>query len=92
MKYLCANSQTQERLELLLQLGKIKSDNIKGALSDHLVRGISKVRAAAFNNVPAGNLTRALKKLEQQAQTIEKLKEHDYCLNKRSCILDINTG
>ena len=78
MKYLCAKSQSQTRLNLLLASCKIKSDNIKGALSDHLVKGISKTTAAALNQIPPGNLTRALKTLEKQAKIFEKLKEHDW--------------
>jgi methionyl-tRNA formyltransferase len=82
MKCLTRNSQSQTRLDLLIKSCKIKSDNIKGALSDHLVRGASKTIAAALNNIPAGNLTRALKRLEQQAQIIEKIKEHDWVNHK----------
>jgi hypothetical protein len=82
MKYLRAKSQSQTRLNLLLLSCNIKSDNIKGALSDHLVKGISKTMAAAFNNVPQGNLTRALKTLEKQAKIFEKLKEHDWSIKK----------
>lgn len=78
MKCLYKKSQSQTRLNLLLQLSKIKSDDVKNALSDHLVRGINKTAAAALNSVPAGNLTRALKKLEQHAQIIEQVKEYDH--------------
>lgn len=78
MKCLYPKSQSQVRLNLLLDSCKIKSQDIKNALSDHLVRGINKTAAAALNNVPAGNLSRALKRLEQQAQIIEKIKELDY--------------
>lgn len=78
MKCLYPKSQSQVRLNLLLDSCKIKSPDIKNALSDHLVRGINKTAAAALNSVPAGNLSRALKRLEQQAQIIEKIKEHDW--------------
>lgn len=77
MKYLYKKSQSQARLNLLLQSCKIKSPYIKSALSDHLVKGVNKTAAAALNSVPAGNLSRALKRLEQQAQILEKLKEYD---------------
>ena len=78
MKCLYPKSQSQERLNLLLDSCKIKSVDIKNALSDHLVRGINKTAAAALNNIPAGNLSRALKRLEQQAKIIEKVKELDW--------------
>jgi hypothetical protein len=78
MKCLYPKSQSQERLNLLLDSCKIKSVDIKNALSDHLVRGINKTAAAALNNVEAPNLSRALKRLIQQANVVEQLKEHDW--------------
>ncbi|NQZ24477.1 MAG: hypothetical protein HRT53_20825 [Colwellia sp.] len=78
MHCLYVKSQSQARLNLLLQLCKIKSENIKNALSDHLVRGISKTSAAVFNNVQPPNLTRALIRLEEQAKIVEQLKEYDW--------------
>ena len=78
MKYLHKGSQSQERLDALLSFGKSTSEDIKAALSDYLVRGISKANAATLNFVPAPNLTRALKRLEVVAGKIERLKEMDY--------------
>ena len=77
MKCLYPKSQSQVRLNLLLESCKIESPDIIGALSDHLVRGINKTAAAALNSVPAGNLSRALKSLDKQAQIFERLKEYD---------------
>lgn len=78
MKYLHKGSQTQERLDVLLSFGKSTSEDVKAALSDYLVRGISKTNAATLNFVPAPNLTRALKRLEVVAVKVEKLKEIDW--------------
>jgi hypothetical protein len=78
MKCLYKGSQSQERLNLLIKHTGIESENIKDALSDHLVRGINKTAAAALNSVPNGNLTRALKTLEKHAQITEELKQHDW--------------
>ena len=78
MKYLYAQSQSQQRVGWLLESCKIKSPDVKGALSDFLVKGVNQTTAAAFNNVPVSNLSRALKRLEKQAQLIEKIKEHDW--------------
>ncbi len=77
MKYLFKGSQSQERLNWLLAMCKIKSGNVKAAVSDHLVKGMSKNNAALLNNVPAPNLTRALKTLNTYAELVEKIKEHD---------------
>jgi len=77
MQYLFKGSQTQERLNWLLAMCKIKSVDIKAAASDHLVKGMSKTHAALLNNVPAPNLSRALKTLNIYAELVEKIKEHD---------------
>lgn len=74
MKYLIKQSQSPQRLDLLLQLCKIKSEGIKTALADYLVKGTNITAAAALNNVEAGNVTRALKRLEQQAFIVEQIK------------------
>ncbi|MDN3488767.1 hypothetical protein [Pseudoalteromonas sp. APC 3694] len=78
MKYLHKGSQSQERLDALLSFGKSTSEDIKAALSDYLVRGISKTNAAALNFVPAPNLTRALKRLDVVAGKVEEVKELDW--------------
>ena len=78
MKYLYKGSQSQERLDVLLSFGKSTSEDIKSALSDHLVRGIGKTNAATLNGVPGPNLTRALKRLEVTAGKVEEVKELDW--------------
>ncbi|MEI8668857.1 hypothetical protein WNY98_06410 [Pseudoalteromonas sp. AS71] len=78
MNYLYKGSQSQERLDALLSFGKSTSEDIKAALSDYLVRGISKTNAATLNGVPGPNFTRALKRLEVVASKVEKIKELDW--------------
>jgi len=78
MNYLYKGSQSQERLDTLLSFGKSTSEDIKAALSDYLVRGISKTNAATLNGVKGPNFTRALKRLEIVAGKIEKVKELDW--------------
>ena len=78
MKYLYRGSQSQERLDVLLSFGKSTSEDIKAALSDYLVRGISKTNAATLNGVPGPNFTRALKRLEVVAGKVEEVKELDW--------------
>ena len=78
MKYLHKGSQNQERLDALLSFGKSTSEDIKAALSDYLVRRISKTNAATLNGVPGPNLTRALKRFEVVVAKIDKVKELDW--------------
>jgi len=78
VKYLYKGSQSQERLDVLLSFGKSTSEDIKAALSDYLVRGISKTNAATLNGVPGPNFTRALKRLEVVAGKVEEVKELDW--------------
>lgn len=78
MNYIFKGSQTIERLNLLLSLCKISSEDIKAALSDYLVRGIDKKSAALLNGVPPPNFSRALNQLNAKAEVIEKIKELDW--------------
>ncbi|GAA79252.1 hypothetical protein EU508_08175 [Pseudoalteromonas fuliginea] len=78
MNYLYKGSQSQERLDALLSFGKSTSEDIKAALSDYLVRGISKTNAATLNGVKGPNFTRALNRLEVVASKVEKIKELDW--------------
>ncbi|MEQ3513606.1 PapB/FocB family fimbrial expression transcriptional regulator [Pseudoalteromonas sp. BZB3] len=77
MKYLFKGMQTQERFELLLSLTRIQSESLINALNDYLVRGMDKKAAALANGVEMPNFSAALKKLEEKAQIIEKIKELD---------------
>ncbi len=78
MNYIFKGSQTTERLNLLLSLCKISSEDIKTALSDYLVRGIDKKSAALLNGVPAPNFSRALNQLNAKAEVVEEIKELDW--------------
>ena len=78
MVYLFKGTQTPERLNLLLSLCKISSEDIKTSLSDYLVRGIDKKSAALLNGVPAPNFSRALNQLNAKAEVVEKIKEIDW--------------
>lgn len=77
MRFLFRNSQSEERLNLLLSLTKISSEGIKGALRDHLVNGYDVSNSAELNGVAQQNVDRALSQLEQVAQTVEAIKDHD---------------
>lgn len=78
MNYLFKGTQTPERLNLLLSLCKISSEDVKAALSDYLVRGIDKKSAALLNGVPAPNFSRAISQLNVKAEVVEQIKEIDW--------------
>ena len=78
MRFLTQGGQTAERLELLFSLTRIASDDIKAALSDYLVRGLSDATASSLNGVAQSNFNRALNGLEEVAATVERIKEIDW--------------
>lgn len=77
MKYLIAGTVSIERLELLLSLTSIRSDDMKEALEWHLVKGHQQATAAALAQVPANNLGRAMAAVERVAAIVEQIKEYD---------------
>ncbi|SQD77838.1 PapB/FocB family fimbrial expression transcriptional regulator [Moritella yayanosii] len=78
MKFLTKGLEPEERINLLLQLTKIGSENIKSALVDHLSKGLTENDAAMLNNVSQQNFNRALKRLNGVAGIVEKVKELDW--------------
>ncbi|QFI37590.1 hypothetical protein FR932_06915 [Moritella marina ATCC 15381] len=78
MKFLTKGLEHEERINLLLQLTKIGSENIKSALVDHLTKGLTENDAAMLNDVPQQNFNRALKRLNDVAGVVEKVKELDW--------------
>lgn len=78
MRYLTQGGQSVERLDLLFSLTRIASDDIKAALSDYLVRGLSDAAASSLNGVAQSNFNRALNGLEEAAATVERIKEIDW--------------
>lgn len=75
---LLAGSKPKARVELLLSLTKISSDNIKLSLVAHLCDGFSDSSAASLFDVPKSNFNRALNQLNQVATTVEAIKEIDW--------------
>ena len=78
MKYLSKGLEPEERINLLLQLTKIGSENIKSALVDHLTKGLTENDAAMLNDVPQQNFNRALNRLNDVAGVVEQIKELDH--------------
>ena len=78
MRYLFKGMVEKEELNLLLSLTNIKSESMINALHAHFVDGIPTVRAAARFDVPLQNLHRAMARLNEVAQTVEKIKEINF--------------
>jgi hypothetical protein len=72
MNYLLNGGYNPKKLELLLEDVSIRSEDIIAALNDYLIRGASVEVAAAMNLVDAGNLNRAIKKLNVAAERFDK--------------------
>jgi len=78
MKFLTKGLEPEERINLLLQLTKIGSVNIKSALVDHLTKGLTENDAAMLNDISQQNFNRALKRLNRVAGIVEQVKELDW--------------
>jgi hypothetical protein len=78
MKFLTKGLEPEERINLLLQLTKIGSENIKSALIDHLTKGLTENDAAMLNDVSQQNFNRALKRLNAVVGVVEQVKELDW--------------
>ena len=82
MKFLSKGLESEQRVNLLLQLTKIGSDNIKTALADHLTKGLTENDAAMLNDVRQQNFNRALKRLNDVAGVVEQIKALDHICAK----------
>lgn len=78
MNVLLQGGQSIKRLELLLQLTLIKSENMKDALKSYLVDGMSESAVAALHSVDRNNFIRTLSKLNDKAEIVESIKEIDW--------------
>lgn len=78
MRYLLQGMESAERMALILSLTKMKSESMTDAICDHLVKGSSEKVACAANGVIQQNFNKALKRLNEIAGIIEKVKELDW--------------
>jgi hypothetical protein len=78
MNYLKVGGHNPEKLDLMLSVTRISSEQIIDAIRDRLLRGATIEAAAALNGIPASNLVRALDKLNEVARVIERIKEIDW--------------
>lgn len=75
MRILVQGLESKEKVELLLQLTRIDSENIQSALVAHLCKGHKEDDAAMLNDVPRQNFNRALKRLNNVAEVVQQIKE-----------------
>ena len=78
MNYLIAGGESNERVELLLSLTKINSEPLRDSIVDHLCVGHAEKDAVLLNGVTQSNFNRAMKKLNDVAGIVEKIKELDW--------------
>ncbi len=77
MKYLSQGQESVKIVNLLMELTST-GDNIRAAITDHLVRNFSISEAAMLNDVKKGNLSVAIVNLNRVAGIVEKIKEHKF--------------
>ncbi|AQS40231.1 Adhesin biosynthesis transcription regulatory protein [Shewanella psychrophila] len=78
MNYLLPGGEQLKRLQLLLKLTKITSEQQINALTEHYVNGLSAERAAARFQIEKSNLSRAQTRLEEVTSIVEQIKELDW--------------
>jgi hypothetical protein len=78
MKRLICGCEPQERVELLMGQTGIRSERVKSALLDHLVKGYPIAQAAIVNGETDSNVRRGLEVVERMADMVEKVKELDW--------------
>lgn len=78
MNYLISGFESKERVDLLISLTKINSEQLKDSIIDHLCAGHSEKDAVSLNGVTQSNFNRAMKKLNDVAGIVEKIKELDW--------------
>ncbi len=75
MNYLLCGGESPERLRLLMTLTKMNSDSMNDALIDYFVKGHAEKECVIINGVTQSNFNRAVSRLNQVAETVEKIKE-----------------
>jgi hypothetical protein len=67
--------ESARKVELLLSLTQIDSEQIIDAIHNHLVDGMNESTAAAVNQVPKGNLKRNMNTLNDVYKTVGEITE-----------------
>ena len=79
MNVLCSGLESEERIDKLLQLTSITSENKIKALKYHLVNGRPKSVSANINGVDPSNFQKTLDDLNAVASIVEDIKVIDGC-------------
>lgn len=80
MNVLCSGLESEERIDKLLQLTSIKSEDKVKALKYHLVTGRPKSVSANINGVDPSNFQESLTTLNEAASIVEDVKVIDCCI------------
>ena len=75
---LLAGMESETRVSLLLELTKIRSEQLTDAIYDHLCKGHASSVAAALNNITEGQVARAMVKLNDINDIVIKIEECDF--------------
>jgi hypothetical protein len=78
MQKLIPGIESEKRVELLLELTDITSSGIKSAMVNHLTLGHPVETSALLSKVEPSNVSRGLASLNEVAEIVEKIKEHDW--------------
>jgi hypothetical protein len=78
VKRLLCGCESRERVELMMGETGIRSERVKSAIIDHLVKGYPVAQAAIVNGETDSNVRRGLDVLERMADMVEKVKEIDW--------------
>lgn len=76
-------SESSIRFNLLMEGVGLRSEPMRAALEDYLVKGIDKEAAAALNGVKTSNLERDLGKLNAFADLVARIEDHDSDSHKK---------
>ena len=78
MKYLLQGSEPKEKVEILISMTGLESENMEQAIIDHLTKGMKRSEAAYINNVKESNMSRDIKLLNEYAAKHERMKEIEW--------------
>ena len=78
MNVLLPGREPQQKIEIIIGLTDISSENVKSAVIDFYATGFSETMSCAVNGIQKPALSRAKKAIEHVAGEIEKIKEIDW--------------
>ena len=73
MRYLSRGQESKRKIELLLKFTKVRSDEVIGAVIDHLVGNHTVVNAAMINDCDCSSVSVVVKRLNEVAEIMEAL-------------------